>query len=161
MQTIKAYLYPIIIQVQIPDPTIFTVRNRVVYSQPIKVYQGIDNPIQILLLNQDNKPLDLTDSIVQVSIQDPIAMLNMATYTVNWVDITKGRGGIVIDSAVLNLLDQRFYKMIIKKINTTDGKSVPVYIDANYGVPLDLEVLPGYSGANFVSDDNNSNIVTE
>lgn len=160
MQTIKAYLYPIIIQVQIPDPTIFTVRNRVVYSQPIKVYRGIDNPIQILLLNQDNKPIDLTDCLVQVSIQDPVAMLNMATYTVDWTDITKGRGTIVIDSARLDALDQRFYKLTIKKIDTTNSETVPAYIDANYGVPLDLEVLPGYATANFVTEDNTT-IVAE
>jgi len=145
MQTIKAYLYPIIIQVQIPDPTIFTVRNRIVYSQPIKVYQGIDNPVQINLLNQDNKPIDLTDCLVQVCIQDSEAQETMATYTVEWVDVTKGRGTIVFDSAKLNELEQRFYKLTIKKINTINSAAVPAYIDANYGVPLDLEVLPGYT----------------
>jgi hypothetical protein len=145
MQTIKAYLYPIIIQVQIPDPTIFTVRNRIVYSQPIKVYQGIDNPVQITLLNQDNKPIDLTNCLVQVCIQDSEAQETVATYTVDWVDVTKGRGTIVFDRARIDELDQRFYKLTIKKINTVDSETVPAYIDANYGVPLDLEVLPGYT----------------
>jgi hypothetical protein len=145
MQTIKAYLYPIIIQVQIPDPTIFTVRNRIVYSQPIKVYQGIDNPVQILLMNQDNKPIDLTGCLVQVCIQDTLAQETVATYTVDWTDATKGRGTIVFDRARLDELDQRFYKLTIKKINTIDSETVPAYIDANYGVPLDLEVLPGYT----------------
>jgi hypothetical protein len=69
----------------------------------------------------------------------------MATYTVEWVDVTKGRGTIVFDSAKLNELEQRFYKLTIKKINTINSAAVPAYIDANYGVPLDLEVLPGYT----------------
>ena len=44
MITVKAYLYPNTVTVQVFDPAIFTVRNRVVYSRTIKVYQGIDNP---------------------------------------------------------------------------------------------------------------------
>ena len=61
MQTIKAYLYPNTAEVQILDPSILTVRNRQVYSRPIKVYQGIDNPIQVVLRNQDQKKITLLD----------------------------------------------------------------------------------------------------
>ena len=53
MQTIKLYLVDQIAEVQIMDPAIFTVRNRTVYSRPIKVYQGVDNPIQVVVKNQD------------------------------------------------------------------------------------------------------------
>ena len=44
MITVKAYVYPNTAEVQVFDPSIFTVRNRVVYSRPIKVYKGVDNP---------------------------------------------------------------------------------------------------------------------
>lgn len=130
--------------VQIPDQTIFTTRNNIVYAHPIKVYQGIDNPIQILLLNQDNKPIDLTDNEVWVNIQDPINKITVATYQVSWNDISKGHGSIILDQATLSNLDQRFYKLTIRKINILTNAVVPAYVDANYGVPLDVEVLPGY-----------------
>ena len=147
MQTLKAYLYPIILQVQIPDPGIFTVRKRTVYSQPIKVYQGIDNPIQIVLQNQDNKAINLTGYSVIVNLQDPDSQTVVASYNVLWADITKGRGTITIDTNTVDSLEQRFYKLIIKRVDDETGYTVPAYVDANYGAPIDLEVLPGYFSA--------------
>lgn len=144
MQTLKAYLYPIILEVQIPDPSIFTVRKRTVYSHPIKVYQGIDNPIQIVISNQDNKPVDLTGYTVQVHVQDPETATTVANYTVTFADITKGRGNIVINQSTVNSLDQRVYKLAVKRIKLDDSSETPAYTDANYGVPIDLQVLPGY-----------------
>lgn len=144
MQTLKAYLYPITIKVQIPDRDIFTVRNNIVYSHPIKVYQGIDNPIQIVVLNQDNKFIDLTGNEVWVNIQDPTSKTIVASYQVDWTDVAKGHGTIILDKVTLDNLDQRLYKLTIKKINILTDSSVPAYIDTNYGVPLDIEVLPGY-----------------
>ena len=60
MITVKAYIYPNTAEVQVFDPSIFTTRNRIMYSRPIKVYQGIDNPIQVIVRNQDQKSVDLT-----------------------------------------------------------------------------------------------------
>ena len=72
MITVKAYLYPNIVEVQVFDPSIFTTRNRVVYSRPIKVYQGIDNPVQVITRNQDQKAVNVTGYAVQLDIQDPL-----------------------------------------------------------------------------------------
>lgn len=144
MQTLKAYLYSVDLEVQIPDPTIFTVRKRTVYSHPIKVYQGIDNPIQITISNQDNKPLDLTGYSVRIFLQDPLNQATVTNYEVSFVDITQGRGTVIIDRETLDSLERRVYKLAIKRINLEDNSETPVYTDANYGVPVDLVVLPGY-----------------
>lgn len=114
------------------------------YSHPIKIYQGVDNPIQIVVQNQDNKSVDLTGHDLQVYIQDATGARVFATYTVTWADITRGHGSIVIDKDVVDSLDQRLYKITMKKVNIETGATSPAYIDANYGVPIDLEVLPGY-----------------
>lgn len=126
------------------DTTIFTTRNRVVYSRPIKVYQGIDNPLQILVLNQDQKKVNLTGYIMQASIQDPTNGVTVESYAVTFADITKGIGTFVIDRATINALEQRFYKLTFKTIKQSDNSERPVYIDDNHGVPLDLQVLPAY-----------------
>ena len=144
MQTLKAYLYPIVLEVQIPDPTIFKVRKRTVYAHPIKVYQGIDNPIQILVRNQDNKPIDLTGYTMQVNLQDSDEEVTVFTYIVNYIDIEQGSGQIIIPAEDLAQLDQRRYKLAVKRINDTDDSQTPAYSDANYGMLLDLEVLPGF-----------------
>jgi hypothetical protein len=115
-----------------------------VYSRPIKVYQGIDNPIQILVRNQDQKSIDLTGYALQVDIQDPVNKVTVASFAVNYVDVTKGTGTCVLDQATIDQLEQRFYKLTVKRIDSGTNVADPVYIDDNYGVPLDLQVLPAY-----------------
>jgi hypothetical protein len=141
---IQAYLYSNIVRVQIWDPAIFSTRNRVVYSHPIKIYQGIDNPMQVVVLNQDQKPVDLTGYLVQMDIQDPLNEGSVESIAVAFTDIAKGRGTFTINKAVVNSLDQRFYKMTLKLIEQATNQERPLYIDANWTAPIDLEVLPGW-----------------
>ena len=126
------------------DTTIFTTRNRVVYSRPIKVYQGIDNPIQIIIKNQDQKGVDLTGYVMQADVQDPTNQVTVNSYAVIFTNITKGLGTFTLDRLTMDSLEQRFYKLTFKTIRQSDNTEAPVYIDDNYGVPLDLEVLPAY-----------------
>jgi hypothetical protein len=144
MQTIKTYLYDNTVEVQILDTSIFTVRNRQVYSRPIKVYQGIDNPIQVLVKNQDQKKVDLTGYALQADIQDPVNQVTVNSYAVTWANIQLGQGQFTIDSTTVNSLEQRFYKLTFRTINQDTDAEKPVYVDDNYGVPLDLEILPAY-----------------
>lgn len=147
MITVQAYLYPNTVEVQVFDPTIFTTRNREVYSRPIKVYQGIDNPIQVIIKNQDQKPVNLTGYAVQADIQDSTNQVTVASYAVTWANIARGQGNFTIDLNTVNSLEQRFYKLTFRRIADPEGENVtesPLYIDDNYGVPLDLQVLPAY-----------------
>jgi hypothetical protein len=152
MITVKAYLYPNLAEVQVFDPAIFTTRNRQVYSRPIKVYQGVDNPIQVIIRNQDQKKINLTGYTVQAAIQDPTNQVTVETYAVTFANIATGQGTFTIDRATINTLEQRFYKLTFKTNFTADNTEQPVYIDDNYGVPLDLQVLPAYY-ADSASDD--------
>jgi hypothetical protein len=142
MITVKAYLYPNTAEVQVFDPTIFTTRNRQVYSRPIKVYQGIDNPIQVIVKNQDQKSVNLTGSTMTAQIQDPTNQTTITSYPITWSNIQLGQGNFTLDADTINSLEQRFYKLTFS--TNTDGAVNPVYIDDNYGVPLDLEILPAY-----------------
>ena len=144
MQTIKTYLYANTVEVQILDTSIYSVRNRVVYSRPIKVYQGIENPIQVIVKNQDQKKVNLTGYSVQVDIQDPVNKITVNSYAVTWANIQLGLGGFTIDANTVNSLEQRFYKLTFRTINNSTNVEKPLYIDDNYSVPLDLEVLPAY-----------------
>lgn len=144
MQTVNAYFYQNQVEVQVFDPTIFSTRNRVVYTRPIKVYQGIDNPVQVTVKNQDQKSVNLTGYVMQAAIQDPTNGITVESYAVTFADITKGLGTFVIDRSTINNLEQRFYKLTFKTIKQSDNTEQPIYVDDNYTVPLDLEVLPAY-----------------
>jgi hypothetical protein len=152
MITVKAYLYPNSVQVQVFDPGIFTVRNRIVYSRPIKVYQGIDNPVQVLLRNQEQKKVDISNGVnpltpdyyIEAAIQDPVNHLTIVKYDVNFTDYTTGNGTFTIEKAVIDDLEQRMYQLTFSIENIDTGAKRPLYIDDNYGAPLSLLVLPAY-----------------
>ena len=114
------------------------------YSRPITVYQGIDNPLQIVVKNQDQKAVDLTGYLVQLDIQDPVAQASVDSLAVAITDYTKGLGTVTIPREVVNVLDQRIYKITVKLINDTTNRERPLYVDDNFGASLDLEVLPGW-----------------
>ena len=149
MITVKAYIYPNTAEIQVFDPTIFTTRNRQVYSRPIKVYQGVDNPVQVIVRNQDQKSVNLTGSSVTASIQDPVNQVTVKSFPVLFGanvggNIQLGQGTFTFDANTINRLEQRFYKLAFSSTVTSTDVTRPVYIDDNYGVPLDLEVLPAY-----------------
>jgi hypothetical protein len=141
---ILAYLYPNTVTVQLWDQSIFTPRNRVVYSRPIKIYQGIANTLQVVVLNQDQKSVDLTGYSIEAEIQDPVNEITAYSYAVTFTDQAKGRGTFTVPLADVNSLDQRLYKLTLKTVDQLSGVERVVYIDANWTAPLDLEVLPAY-----------------
>ena len=144
MQTINTYLYPNIILAQFVDPAIFTTRNRVVYTRTIKIYQGIDNPLQVQVKNQDQKAINTTGYLVQVDIQDMDAKGSVESLAVTMVDAAKGLGTVTIPRDVVNALTQRRYKLTVKLITQSTNQEQPLYVDDNYGAMVDLEVLPGW-----------------
>jgi hypothetical protein len=127
-----------------------------VYSRPIKVYQGVDNPVQVVVRNQDQKAVDLTGSTVTASIEDPVNQVTIMSYPVVFDDITTGLGRFTFDANTINSLEQRFYKLAFSTTVVSTEVSGPVYIDDNYGVPLDLEVLPVYYSTMAVLNTNNT-----
>lgn len=159
MQQIQSYLYPNIVEVQFLDPSIFTTRNRVVYSRPIKVYQGIDNPLQIVVKNQDQKAIDTTGYAVQIDIQDPLTQSSIESLAVNMTNAVKGLGTVNMPKDVVNALDQRIYKITVKMINLDTNIERPLYTDGNYSAGLDLEVLPGWYESMALPTFNNDEVV--
>lgn len=144
MITIQTYLYPVTIVAEFWDPTIFTTRNREVYAHPVVIYQGIDNPIQVRVRNQDQKSVNMTGRVMQVDIQNPDNYLTEYSLGVNFTDRARGWGTFIISKAIVNSLTQRTYKLTFRAINEITNAEQPMFIDDNCGVPLDLIVKPAY-----------------
>jgi hypothetical protein len=144
MIAVQSYLYDNIVQVQILDTAIFKTRNRTVYNRPIKIYQGIDNPILVHVKNQDQKSVNIDSKSILVEIQDPINELLIVSYPLVWEDSSKGIGFFTITKADIDVLVQRYYKLALKLVDDVSGVERPLYSNDNYGVSLDIEVLPGY-----------------
>lgn len=144
MQTIEVFHYKNILNVQVIDPTIYSTRNRIVYSKTIKIYQGIDNPIHVVVKNQDQKAVNTTGYLLQLDIQDPAAEGSLASFAIDIIDAARGLGVVTVDKETVNALDKRFYFITVKRIHQATNTESPSYIDDNYGVSLPLEVLPGW-----------------
>lgn len=144
MITIQTYLYPIKMTATIWDPTIFATRNRDVYTKPVTVYQGIDNPVQIRVRNQDQKPVNMAGYTMRIDIQDPLNQLTVQSFGVNFINENNGIGTFVITKDIVNSLTQRQYKLTFRAIRREDDREQPAFTDNNYNVPLDLYVIPAY-----------------
>ena len=116
------------------------------YARPVTIYKGVDNPIQVNVKNQDQKSVNMTGYAMQVDIQDPVNSVTVESFPVAFANVALGRGTFTISKNTVNGLDQRIYKMTMKTIRVSDNTEQPMYIDDNYGVPLDLHVLPAYYG---------------
>ena len=114
------------------------------YSRPIKIYQGIDNPIHVVTKNQDQKSVDLTGYTIEIGIQDYENGLTVSVFAVSAFTWTQGLGQFTIPVDTVNLLDQRYYWLTARLVNTTTNALQPLYIDDNHEVRLTLQVLPAY-----------------
>ena len=142
---ITSYLYDQTIQLQLLDwnPEI-TTRYRTVYNRPIKIYQGIDNPLKIQVKNQDQKPVNLYGYDLQLDIQDPVIQNAIVSISCDWANANVGIATVTIDKNTVNALDQRLYKATVKRIELVTNAERPLFMDDNFTAQLDLEVLPGW-----------------
>lgn len=69
MQLIPRYLYKNQVDV-ISNDIGFVVEYRPVYSRNINVYKGVDNKIQFRMLNPDQKPIDISGSVIEFTAFD-------------------------------------------------------------------------------------------
>lgn len=114
------------------------------YARPVIIYQGIDNPIQVLIKNQDQKIVNLTGYSVQADIQDPVNRVTVSSFAVTFANVATAKGSFVINKNIVDNLEQRIYKLTLRTIRTIDNVEQPIYMDDNYNVPLDLQVRAAY-----------------
>ena len=114
------------------------------YAKPIKIYQGIDNPIHVVTKNQDQIAADLPCYIMQVAIQDPLNEITVEIFPVSFVTIAQGLGTFTIPRDIVNALEQRHYHLTARLINSATNAENPMYIDDNYSVAVPLQVLSAY-----------------
>lgn len=119
-------------------------RSRRVYSRPVTIYQGVDNPIQVVIKNQEQRPFNVTGYAVQADIQDPVNRVTVESFAVVMSNAIRGLGSFVIDKDTALALDQRFYHITFKAIKTSDNSEQPMYMDDNFGAPIPLEVREAY-----------------
>lgn len=134
MQQINSYLYDNTITVTYEnDPTVEQ-RNRVVYTRNINLYKGINNVVKFKVLNNDQKPVNITGYVLNFNIVDDYVYANAnVVFTSNVVvsNANLGIGTVTITSNDLVQLDRENYTFNVK-VNPGTG-NVAAYVDDNWG----------------------------
>lgn len=142
MQTLYTYSY----NPSIAVGTRTTGTNwRMAYQQPIKLYKGAPNTIRLVVYNNAQKVVDLSNYDVQISIIDLETKERYVTINGQINEPTSGIVTFVFTNEDLSNLDNRFYHIVAKLTDPEDGSSIAnseiLYIDDNYGAytPLQIE----------------------
>ena len=143
MQQVNSYLYDNTISVLYNiDPSVEQ-RNRVVYTRTLNIYKGIDNLLKIKVLNNDQKPVNVTGYTLTFNMIDDYVNANANVVLTSNVTISNanlGIGTVTLSSLDLVQLDRDVYTYNVKVNN--GSANIAAYVDDNFGA----------AGQIFVSD---------
>ena len=134
MQQINSYIYDNSVLAQYDvDPEIMQ-RNRVVYTNTLQIYKGIDNILKIKVQNADQKPVNITGFTLTFNIVEDYVFANATTVlstNVTIVNANAGLGSVTISSLNMVQLTAEQYNYNVKINNGT--ANIAAYVDDNYG----------------------------
>lgn len=138
MQRMNTYFYPNSVTVQCnPDPTV-TERWRTMYQRQVKIYKGVDNVIQFLFKNADQKPVNVTGWTITFRMhldEDGSVAVVKDNALIGGVTVVNAASGFVtvsISMYDLISLSQPFYNYALTITDPSTGIEEVVYTDENY-----------------------------
>lgn len=142
MQTIKLYLVPPMVRVQlITDPTIRT-EEKVMYSNPINLYKGINNAVKFTVKNQDQKSSNIADYSLQVRLLDPTTQHIVINKVLTKNDSGNGIASVTFTKDDLQNLQIKDYELGVIAINNSNV-SIVTYVDDHYDARVPVHLRGG------------------
>lgn len=140
MQKISSYLYSNRIQAVV-NLAASPLEWRIVYQRKFKIYQGLDNVLELDVKNAEQKRIDITTYAMKFVVMD---QLNQEIYTGDIDTDTgiKGIGLMSIPATALEFISPQFLKYTVYILND-DTTKTPVYGDTQFGVTGTLDYLAG------------------
>ena len=142
MQTIYAFSYtPGIATGTASTGTVW----RMAYQQNIQLYKGTVNTVRLVIFNNNQKVVDLSEFDIEIQIVDREAKTHLLTMTASVATPTSGIAELTFTDDDIAGLDHRFYHLIARLLDPADGSSYAnaeiLYTDDNYGAftPITIE----------------------
>jgi len=136
MQEIRAYIYDNTLLVRYDPTTIFDKGNRQVYARSIDVYRGVDNSFKVKVLNDHQKPSDVTGKKLVFIMTDHYVKSNpevVLTAEITLTDAELGQGQLILTRSDLDELDRNLYSWAVKiSNNNAQTEFNPTYVNDNY-----------------------------
>ena len=138
MQKISSYLYSNRIQAVV-NLAASPLEWRIVYQRKFKIYQGLDNVLELDIKNAEQKRIDITTYTMKFVIMD---QLNQEVYAgdVDTETGIKGIGIMSIPASALDSITPQFLKYTVYILNDDETKT-PVYGDTQFGVTGTMDLL--------------------
>jgi len=116
------------------------------YSRPIKIYTGINNPIKIICLNDDEKLIDVSGLSIQINVFEPNTQCLLISKMVT-PNLSLGIGSVQIGFSDLAGLAPGQYELGVTATDANNNVTT-LYVDGNYTSRLPLILQGGPSGVN-------------
>ena len=116
--------------------------DRIVYSTPLQLFSGVSNPVKIVCLNSDQKPVDVSNVSIQCGLFQPNSQNELITANASSVDSANGVVQVTFTASQLAPLNFGLYEVALV---ATDANliSYPIYIDDNYNSRLTTRLSKG------------------
>lgn len=141
MQKLNGYLETQYLSVLYSPNTATANRSRTVYARPIKLYRGITNTVQLRLLNNDQKEVDITGKYFVLNIVDPTTHLVIKNKTGVISNATQGKVDFTLTSTDLSSTYAGRLKYSIAETDSVGNKTAIVYSDSDYGADGGLQIF--------------------
>ena len=145
MQTIKAYFEnqeARILAYVVGFGNIGYNQGVAVYSTPVSLYSGTNNPIKIQCLNSDQKRINVSNVTVQLGVFQPGTQNELIVKTATNVDSANGVIETILTSSDLAPLDFGQYEIALVAVDEFNN-AYPVYINDYYGSRLPTSLSKG------------------
>ena len=114
-------------------------RYQTVYAKTLKLHKGVDNRLQFQLINQDQKPIDVTgkELFFRIISEDGTKLLLNKILT----NVVALNGIVQLDTNVTDIIDIES-QYCHYSIEMSDGNTdLPVFVDHNSGARGKLQIL--------------------
>ena len=140
MQKISSYLYSNRISV-VADLASYPTEWRIVYQRMIKIYQGMNNVVELDIKNAEQRRIAITGYTMKCVIMD---QLGNEVYTAPVVPIpqTTGLATITVPASALDRIKPQFLNYSVYILND-DGTKTPIYGDTSFGAIGKMDLIAG------------------
>ena len=116
--------------------------DRVMYSTPLQLFSGVNNPVKISCLNSDQKRINVSNVNIQCGLFVPNTQNELITANATNIDSANGIVEIIFTPSQLAPLDFGLYEVAL---TATDANlnCYPIYIDDNYNSRLTTRLSKG------------------
>jgi hypothetical protein len=110
-----------------------------VYAKPLTLHKGVDNQIQFQFLNQDQKPVDITDKSITCRVLNYQGNAVLIEKALDLILPLTGIAALTLNPSDLGTIDpQKCYYTLQIPVGDFD---FPVFVDANAGARGEMNIV--------------------